>query len=315
MDTRSQALLTFFACTGVALTLPVFLGRARFVRRTSWLLASADVVAFEWVLFLQNDWTLVSTYLRYLPIALSLCAVWSAFPRTAPGDAGRSRAWIHRALRALAVGFGAMLLAFLALALAELHAPDSLPAVELAWPLNHPNSYIGQGGPSEARNHHLTVPAQARALDIVALNVWGARMNGFYPSALSAYEAYGAEVRAPCRGQVVSVDDTHRDRPPLADPEIEHPAGNYVAIYCLQQDATVALAHLRPGAKVFAGQNVEVGQLIGLVGNTGNTSEPHLHMHAVPRRVQSAEELLLGERLGLAMAFDGRRLARGATFP
>ena len=41
-------------------------------------------------------------------------------------------------------------------------------------------------------------------------------------------------------------------------------------------------AHMRPGSlRVKLGDQVTVGQLLGNVGNSGNSSEPHLHMHIV----------------------------------
>ena len=43
----------------------------------------------------------------------------------------------------------------------------------------------------------------------------------------------------------------------------------------------VKLAHLRPGSlTVSQGDMVRVGQLVGETGNSGNTTESHLHLHA-----------------------------------
>ncbi|MFE1986565.1 M23 family metallopeptidase [Streptomyces mirabilis] len=43
----------------------------------------------------------------------------------------------------------------------------------------------------------------------------------------------------------------------------------------------VKLAHLQPGTvTVTTGDRVRVGQLLGEVGNSGDTTEPHLHLHA-----------------------------------
>jgi murein DD-endopeptidase MepM/ murein hydrolase activator NlpD len=39
-------------------------------------------------------------------------------------------------------------------------------------------------------------------------------------------------------------------------------------------------AHLQPGSiKVKVGDKVRRGQVLGLVGNSGNSTEPHLHFH------------------------------------
>ncbi len=52
------------------------------------------------------------------------------------------------------------------------------------------------------------------------------------------------------------------------------------------------------------GARVEAGDLLGLAGNSGNTSEPHLHIHAVDAATG----------LGVPMAFDGRVPLRNRLF-
>jgi murein DD-endopeptidase MepM/ murein hydrolase activator NlpD len=77
-------------------------------------------------------------------------------------------------------------------------------------------------------------------------------------------------------------------------------AGNHVVVRC--GDADVWLAHLRRGTvAVRSGASVTRGALLGRAGNSGNTTEPHLHVHA--------------ERGGRAVPvrFDGRWLVRNAT--
>mgnify|MGYP000417146968 CR=1 FL=1 len=50
------------------------------------------------------------------------------------------------------------------------------------------------------------------------------------------------------------------------------------------QFAVPLLGHLQPGSvRVHAGADVAVGEWIGSVGNSGNTGEPHLHIHAQGR--------------------------------
>ncbi|MFE0461586.1 peptidoglycan DD-metalloendopeptidase family protein [Kitasatospora sp. NPDC058965] len=67
----------------------------------------------------------------------------------------------------------------------------------------------------------------------------------------------------------------------VAPPTLRYapPYGNHVVLDT--GDAVVKLAHLRPGSvTVTVGQHVEAGRLLGEVGNSGNSTEPHLHLHA-----------------------------------
>lgn len=59
--------------------------------------------------------------------------------------------------------------------------------------------------------------------------------------------------------------------------------GNHVIVH--HDDGAAAIyAHLRTGSVVVGvGQRVDVGEPLGEVGNTGNTSEPHLHVHLMDR--------------------------------
>ncbi|MFF4398229.1 M23 family metallopeptidase [Streptomyces sp. NPDC001480] len=157
---------------------------------------------------------------------------------------------------------------------ARLHrwkAPLSRP---LLFPLEG-TWYVVQGG-GRALNHHARVPEQRGALDLVALGPYGTRTGSGH--ALTAYAAYGRPVRSPCDGVVISAADTFHDQKP-GEIRYQPPSGNHVFLDTGRE--IVKLAHLRPGSvTVTKGDTVHRGQLLGEVGNTGNTTEPHLHIHA-----------------------------------
>jgi murein DD-endopeptidase MepM/ murein hydrolase activator NlpD len=79
------------------------------------------------------------------------------------------------------------------------------------------------------------------------------------------------------------------------------------------------IAHLKPGSLlVKAGDQVEEGQKIAACGNSGNTSEPHIHIHHQrqdPRKypVNFAEGLPLyfRDHDGPAMPTGGFRMENG----
>ncbi len=65
----------------------------------------------------------------------------------------------------------------------------------------------------------------------------------------------------------------------------------------------VVLAHLMKGSiSVVEGDYVRAGAPLGRVGNSGNTTEPHLHIHAV--RGSTPDSILVSE--GVPILFGGR---------
>ncbi len=97
------------------------------------------------------------------------------------------------------------------------------------------------------------------------------------------YVAYGAKVHSVAAGRVVSAVNDRPDAPinndPIA-PGVHSPAqfvGNGVVVKIAPGKYAV-YAHLQPGSvQVKRGQRVRTGQVIGLLGNSGNSSAPHLH--------------------------------------
>jgi len=70
----------------------------------------------------------------------------------------------------------------------------------------------------------------------------------------------------------------------------------------------VLLAHLRQGSlRVGQGMRVTTDTVVGLVGNSGNTTEPHLHVHA-QRPAAAGRPPLSGDPLPIRLG--GRYLVR-----
>jgi len=89
----------------------------------------------------------------------------------------------------------------------------------------------------------------------------------------------------------------------------EHPAGNYIAIESSATKAYVFLIHLRQNSILVSdGDRVTAGQPVGSVGNSGLSTEPHLHIHCEVD--DTAEFNLTGE--GVPLFFEGRYLKRNS---
>lgn len=103
-------------------------------------------------------------------------------------------------------------------------------------------------------------------------------------TAKEAYYAWGQPVVSMGSGRVVAVVQDQPDYEIGAEiPPTQHPAGNYVVVQ-YGPAAFAVFAHLQQASGlVQVGQWVERGQMLALVGNSGSTSEPHLHVHVTDR--------------------------------
>lgn len=99
-----------------------------------------------------------------------------------------------------------------------------------------------------------------------------------------SYYAYGSEVVAVASGKVVATKDSIPQNVPGVNSRavpitLETVGGNHVVLD-LGEGRYAFYAHLQPGSlRVRVGDRVKAGQVIGLVGNSGNSTEPHLHFH------------------------------------
>jgi murein DD-endopeptidase MepM/ murein hydrolase activator NlpD len=150
------------------------------------------------------------------------------------------------------------------------------------------------GGRTPEENRHVGRNDQYFAYDLVMTRD-GATHRGD-GKRVEDYYCYGQPVVAPARGLVVWAEDGWSDQPPgLADPK--HPVGNALVIAHEAGEFSV-IAHLQPGSeRVVVGDSVAVGDTLGLCGNSGDSSEPHLHVH-----LQNSPVPLQGD--GLPAAFD-----------
>jgi hypothetical protein len=163
--------------------------------------------------------------------------------------------------------------------------------VRFRLPLDGPVT-VAWGGDSLLGNYHVSYPDQRWAYDLlVTKDGKSYRGDG---TELTDYYCYGMPVLAPADGVVVYDFDGDPDVPVGQLGAGTSAGGNEVAIEVAPGEYLV-LSHLQPGSiTVKVGDRVTAGQAVGKVGNSGNTSEPHLHVH-----LQDAPPPELGEGIPL----------------
>ncbi len=172
--------------------------------------------------------------------------------------------------------------------------------IDLAFPLTE--GFIGQGGNSELINyHHSDITSQQYALDIGKLNSWGMRARGFFPDDLNKYAIYGDTIFSPCDGKIVQAKGGLDNLPPGVRDNL-NPAGNHIILE--YQNNLILMAHmLKNSLMVSTGNFVKRGQPIARVGNSGRTTNPHLHIHAIAGTDTS--KIIEGGN-GIPINFDGK---------
>ena len=129
--------------------------------------------------------------------------------------------------------------------------------------------------------------SQRFAIDWMRLDEQGCLVHGD-ESDVHNYTDYGADVLAVADGRVVSAVNNLDDQIPgrLPDPStinIETVDGNHVVVD-LGGGRFAFYAHLQKNSvRVKPGHEVKKGAVLGKLGNTGNTSAPHLHFHVMNR--------------------------------
>jgi murein DD-endopeptidase MepM/ murein hydrolase activator NlpD len=136
--------------------------------------------------------------------------------------------------------------------------------------------YVVWGGPGIARNYHVVAADQRFAYDLLVTKE-GMSFSGD-GTRNEDYYAFGREVLSPGDGVVLDAADGVVDNPP-GEMNPKQPLGNYVVVSHENGEYSV-LAHFQRGSvRVKVGDRLERGQPVGLCGNSGNTTEPHIHFH------------------------------------
>lgn len=293
------ALLSFI-CIALPIAFAWRLWRLDLSTRLGWLIVVAETAVLVGLILLLGRWDIAGLWTRMALVALLVgAALVSAFRhlRRPWREPDALSVWRGHGLPLASLALFGAALAYVAGWGMARHEPHAL-----AFPLEGGRFVVAQGGGIGILNHHASHPAQHHALDITAVDAAGFRAAGLLPEDPARYAIFGKAVVSPCAGTVTAAVDGLPDLPP---PTVDraNAAGNHVILAC--GELQVELAHLRKGSVVVdVGRQIAAGSAIGQVGNSGNSTEPHLHIHAADLRSGT----------GVQMSFDGIVPIRNTLF-
>jgi hypothetical protein len=294
----------------VPVSLLAWLAFGRHATKARSIVVAALVATYVLAIGIAGLWLVLPWW---LPFGYGAVIVWTIARRLRRGDhrPQRPRAVSGLVVTVLIGAVAAILQGVVGLALAGRRPPGD--SIDLSFPLGSGTYLVVNGGSQALINAHLGTlegerfapyRGQSYGVDLVRINRVGLRVSGLLPADPAAYLIYGDPVLAPCRGRVVFAEDGAPDMPP-PQADRAHMAGNHVILDC--ESVWIVLGHLQRGSvAVHVGQITELGHVLGLVGNSGNTGEPHLHVHA--QRPGSTIAPLSGEPVPIRLG--GRYLVR-----
>jgi murein DD-endopeptidase len=168
-------------------------------------------------------------------------------------------------------------------------AVDKNPVTVIAPPLRGEDWLAGNGPSNNSVHRRALIPVLGRAyisqryaIDWVQLYPDGKTYKGDAKDNRS-YRGYGTEIHAVADGVVTQTKDGIQQNVPNEKPAVpitlETIGGNHV-IVDIGGGLFAFYAHMQPGSvRVKVGDRIRRGDVLGLVGNSGNSSEPHLHFH------------------------------------
>jgi murein DD-endopeptidase MepM/ murein hydrolase activator NlpD len=173
------------------------------------------------------------------------------------------------------------------------------------------DAWLAANGPANASGHRRAlIPvgggvhiAQRFAIDWLQLRPEGGSFTGDRLDNKN-YRCYGSDVLAVADSTVATVKDGIPENVPGINSRavpitLETVGGNHV-ILDLGGGHFAFYAHLQPGKiRVKAGDRVKTGQVLAALGNTGNSTEPHLHFH-----IANLNSPLASEGIPYALDFD-----------
>jgi biotin carboxyl carrier protein len=291
--------------------------RRSYASITALSLQALVLFSYTAFIFLMGSWVFASFYLRYAILILaaaviirSLMCVGNLPFFVMPHFLG----WVAYCAGVVITA----VLVYLVVGAIRSHFYDETP-VNLAFPFRNGTYAVFEGGNGRASslmNYHYgasihkgaqTNLSMRYAVDITKVTRWGNDADGFLPMQNEKYAVFNQIVYSPCDGEVSDVEDKWPNETPWTGSP-PYNVGNHVLV--TSNDFGVLMGHLQKGSiLVKTGDRVKKGQPVARTGNSGWTSQPHLHIQAMRESTGS----FWGWE-GIPIFFDGKNPVKNSLF-
>lgn len=141
---------------------------------------------------------------------------------------------------------------------------------------------VANGSFEKELSHSWSIPTQRYAYDFLIIDDDGNTSKGD-KTVLESYFCYGKNILAPADGVVIEIGSKFSDSKTFGDGTFDESVkdirGNYIVTKHAHGEFSF-IGHIRPQSiMVEEGQRVKSGDIIARCGNSGNTTEPHIHFH------------------------------------
>ncbi|MEK4566892.1 M23 family metallopeptidase [Alkalihalobacillus sp. FSL R5-0424] len=156
--------------------------------------------------------------------------------------------------------------------------------------------FVFWGGSNVFINYHYELTSQRYAYDLVQLNNHSTFTNEGLRN--SDYYAFDSHIVSPADGTVITIQNNMVDNEP-GQVDKENVLGNFIVIEHEHQEYSL-IAHLKKESiSVKEGDQVKKGQYLGRCGNSGNSTEPHIHF-----QVMNSYDINKAESIRITFAHD-----------
>lgn len=281
-----------------------------FRSKLSWIIYSLFAFTTVTVIILVHDWSGSNYYLRIISMILpSICIVTSYFTKmkNKPVVTTSRNSLVILGVIALCILTSFQIINSSYLVKQSLYPNYSQEGIEVSFPFKGGPFVVVQGGGHPLINRHFTDNRQKHAVDLVKINKIGFRKKVLENlDDYRSYEIFGETIYSPVSGIVHKVKDSE------SDTIKENPSqskSNYIVID--YGNYFIILLHLKKNSiLVNEGEFVKRYEPLAAVGNSGYSSEPHLHLHAVRKNDNETNIQNIFRSTSVPLIFEGNHLKK-----